>query len=249
MTQYGQTRAEHNAEQRAHFAVAAADNPRMRPADTPYVQRHVDRMLAWADLSRKDHVLDIGCGMGKFTIPMLRRGYRVDGLDLSPELLQELRAHLRPDERPDLHCIDLAHVPDELVGRHDAAIGFFVLHHLQKLDVAFRALRQYVRPGGRVAFLEPNAFNPLYYIQITVTRGMSWRADRGVVRMTQGRLMRALTDAGFVNVEARREGMLPPVLANRPWAHGLEGALDRISMLRPIAAFQLVRAVSPGPIT
>lgn len=237
---------DHNARQRAHFAIEAADNPRMRPSDTPYVQRHVDRMVAWADLRPDERILDIGCGMGKFTLPLLRRGFQVDGLDLSPELLDQLRAHLRPEEAPDLACTDLLDVPAHMEGRYDVVVGFFMLHHLLDLTQCFRAMHRYLRPGGRVAFLEPNALNPLYYLQITFTPGMSWRSDRGVTRMTQRRLTTALASAGFVDVAGHREGMLPPFVANRPRGRELEDRLDRARVLEPVSAFQLVRGVSPG---
>lgn len=238
----------HNRVQRAHFAVEAADNPRMRPADTPYVHRHVDRMVRLAGLGQDERILDVGCGMGKFTLPLLRRGFDVEGLDLSPELLQVFRDHLRPGEDPALHCADLLSPPDELHGRYDVVVGFFMLHHLIDLTIAFRQLRQVLRPGGRVAFLEPNGRNPLYYAQITLTPGMSWRSDHGVVRMTQRRLTGALVDAGYDDVRGHQEGALPPALLNRSWGPRVEDAVDRITVLRPLGAFQLLCGVSPGPV-
>ena len=37
-------------------------------------------------------VLDIACGTGNVTIPLARRGARVTGLDMTPNLLEEARA-------------------------------------------------------------------------------------------------------------------------------------------------------------
>ena len=34
-----------------------------------------------------------------------------------------------------------------------------------------------LRPGGRVAFCEPVAWNPLYYLQIALTPGMSFSGE------------------------------------------------------------------------
>lgn len=31
-----------------------------------------------------------------------------------------------------------------------------------------------------MAFLEPNAFNPLYYFQITLTPEMRWEGEKGI---------------------------------------------------------------------
>src|SRR5687768_3180993 len=33
-------------------------------------------------------VMDAGCGTGRYAIELARRGYRVDGIDVSPELVE-----------------------------------------------------------------------------------------------------------------------------------------------------------------
>jgi 2-polyprenyl-3-methyl-5-hydroxy-6-metoxy-1,4-benzoquinol methylase len=235
----------HNAVQRRHFARDPEQNPRMRPADTPYVQRHLDRVIRLGRIRPEDRVLDVGCGMGKFTLPLLARGYDVEGLDLSPDQLARLQARLPEGRTVPLHCRDLADVPPELVGRFDVVTGFFMLHHLLDLTASFRAMRSYLRPGGRVCFVEPNAFNPLYYLQITFTPKMSWKSDKGVLQMTRKRLTRGLQQAGYTDVVVERCGMLPPVLANRPWGRRFEDAVDRLGVLKPVSAFQVITAVSP----
>ena len=58
-------------------------------------------------------------------------------------------------------------------------------------------MRQLVKPGGRVAFLEPNPLNPLYYIQMAVMPGMSWEGDGGIVRMRPRRVLGAMQAAGL----------------------------------------------------
>ena len=237
--------AAHNQAQLDHYAADPAGNPRIRPVDSPYVRRHVQRMIDFAGLRPGEEILDVGCGAGKFTLPLLRGGLSVAGVDLSPELLDIVGQQLAPGEELERHCADLLHLPAALSGRFDAVVGFFVLHHMVDLEAAFRALRGVLRPGGRVAFLEPNGLNPLYYLQITFTPGMSWRADRGVARMTQGRLTSALRDAGFTDVRADRQGALPPMLLNRRWGPAAEDALGRVRPLRRFAAFQLVGATAP----
>ena len=40
---------------------------------------------------RKLKILDVGCGVGRFTIPLARNGHEVVGLDLSARMLQQAR--------------------------------------------------------------------------------------------------------------------------------------------------------------
>jgi SAM-dependent methyltransferase len=235
----------HNTVQRAYYAGDVWRNPRMRPASSNYVHRLADRLTRFGGLSTSERVLEVGCGMGKFTLPLLERGYALEGIDLSADLLAQLRTYLPAGRTVQLHCGDALDPPSEMQGRWDAVIGFFTLHHLVDLRTAFRALGTYLRPGGRLIFLEPNAYNPLFYLQITLTPGMRWRAEKGLLRMTRRQLVAALHDTGFHDIQCERFGMLPPAVMNRSFGPRLEDAIGRLAIIRPVAAFQLVRATVP----
>jgi SAM-dependent methyltransferase len=60
-------------------------------------------------------VLDVGCGTGKSFLPLVRRGYRVTGCDISPEMLAEARRAVPDDVR--LVEADMRELPD--LGRYD----------------------------------------------------------------------------------------------------------------------------------
>ena len=42
-------------------------------------------------ISQKHRILDVGCGYGRITIPLAKMGYQVEGIDLSPNLLEEAK--------------------------------------------------------------------------------------------------------------------------------------------------------------
>lgn len=55
----------------------------------------VDRIEAFASLTPPMRVLDIGCGNGRHSIEMARRGYQVVGIDIARLYLSQARENLR----------------------------------------------------------------------------------------------------------------------------------------------------------
>ena len=229
----------HNRAQIEYFE--RAGKHAMRPTDSHYVQRQVDQLVAFAGLSQGDRVLDVGCGMGRYTFALADRGLAVEGLDLSEALLERFRHFDAGRYNIPLHCGDILDPPDGLTGEFRAVVGFFTLHHLHDLDACLRSMRALVEPGGRIVFLEPNPLNPLYYIQMLVVPGMSWSGDKGLLDMRPRRVSAAMRGAGLERPSLRRFGFFPPFVINRSWGPPLETALERVPVWRPVLPFQLFR--------
>jgi SAM-dependent methyltransferase len=231
--------AEHNRLQIEYFEHAGKEA--MRPTSTPYVERQVDTLVGFAGLAAGDHILDVGCGMGRYTLPLAERGLAVEGIDLSRTLLDRLAAFNAGRHEIPLHCADILELPGSLDGTFDAAVGFFTLHHLRDLPASFAAMARLVRPGGRIAFLEPNPLNVLYYIQLAVAPGMSWRGDKGILNMRPRTVFGAMEEAGLTSPTLERFGLFPPFAANRPLGARLERCLERVPLWQRLLAFQLLR--------
>jgi 2-polyprenyl-3-methyl-5-hydroxy-6-metoxy-1,4-benzoquinol methylase len=241
MTELDRTTLErHNRAQLEYFE--RAGRHAMRPTDSSYVRRQVDRLVAFAGLGAGERVLDVGCGMGRYTFALADRGLAVEGLDLSETLLERLREFDAGRYGIPLHRADVLAPPAELHGRFDAVVGFFTLHHLHDLTGCLRATRSLVQPGGRVVFLEPNPLNPLYYVQMLVVPGMSWSGDRGILSMRESGVFRAMEAAGLENPAAERFGFFPPFVVNRAFGPRLEDAFERVRLWRSVLPFQLFRA-------
>ena len=233
----------HNAVQRSYYEDRnRTQNHRMLVQQTPYVMNHVDQMLAFSGIKAGQKVLDVGCGMGKFTIPLEQRGIDVDGFDLSPRLLEELEAQAGPQSGIKTHCGDLLATNKSLWGQYDHVVGFFMLHHLFDLEQAMKQIAPFLKPGGQAVFLEPNPLCALFYIQITLAPTMSWKAEKGILKLTQGNTRRCMQAAGFQDVAFKRYGILPPVMRNTGIGAGFERLYDKIAPLRPFSAFQMARA-------
>ncbi len=230
----------HNEFQRAYFEGSVKRT--MVPADSRYLRRQADELLRLAAVRSDERVLEVGCGMGRYTLLLARRGIRVEGLDLSPVLLDRLRAYGGGRPPVPLHCGDIEDPPAALLGCFDVVLGFFVLHHVKDLAKSFDGMVRLLKPGGRVVFLEPNPYNPLFYIQILATPGMTWRGDGGIVRMRRAVIFDALTRAGFSQPRMRRFGFFPPFLANARFGGRVESGLERFWLWRSLLPFQLFRA-------
>jgi SAM-dependent methyltransferase len=107
-----------------------------------------------------EHICDFGCGSGEMACRLGRLGYRVTGLDVSPDLIEVARERARlegVEDRVQFIVADGASAP-LTEGAFDAVLAMSVVHHMP-IDEALNALERLLRPGGRIAFLEPVAYS------------------------------------------------------------------------------------------
>jgi cyclopropane fatty-acyl-phospholipid synthase-like methyltransferase len=233
------SREDHNRLQREYFE--AADKRTMVPASSPYVWRQVRRMLEYAGVERGHSVLEVGAGLGRYSVPLLEEGHRLTCLDLSPAMLKKLREKAAPRDLPVIAC-DAADVDRHTRERFDRVVGFFFLHHVHDLGPVFQGLSRVMEPGGVAAFCEPVAHNPLYYVQIAVTPHIHWWAERGILGMRESVVFAAMRSAGLEETASATFGFFPPLLTNTGLGAHLEDALMRLGFLRPLHAFRIFRA-------
>src|SRR3990170_1382375 len=97
----------------------------MIPRTTPYISRHVKKLIEFSGIKPGDKVLEVGCGMGRYTFTIAERGIDVEGLDLTEFLLDRFREYDGGRYNIPVYCTDIAEPPSELYNRYDAVLGFF----------------------------------------------------------------------------------------------------------------------------
>jgi SAM-dependent methyltransferase len=95
-------------------------------------------------------VLDVGIGTGRGSLPLLRRGRTVTGIDSSQAMLDEAR-RLAGDSPIDLRVGDITAVPCD-AGAFDDVFSLNVLVHFPNWQDAVAGWQRLVRPGGTIAF-------------------------------------------------------------------------------------------------
>lgn len=234
---------DHNRYQRDYYE--SRHKPNMQPSGSPYVLRQLERTIQTAGLSAERPLLEVGAGLGRYTLPLLERGFSVTALDLSPVMLETLDRTAGNRRLTTVAC-DLAEAGQRLHEPFSQAVGFFTLHHMHDLDSIFRGLSEVLTPGATVAFCEPNAFNPLFYVQILITPGMTWRGDGGIVHMKRKEVLGAMRRAGFTDLALDRFGFFPPFVVNRAIGARIEEGLQSLRALRQLTAFAIFSGRWPG---
>lgn len=128
------------------------------PAGRRRAERRAEMLLAGAALGPGRRALEIGCGTGVFLEQVAACGAELRGLDLSQDLLVRARQRVGGLANVRLTCGNAEQMPFP-TGTFDAVYGSSVLHHLN-LERSLGETLRVLKPGGRIAFAEPNIWNP-----------------------------------------------------------------------------------------
>jgi SAM-dependent methyltransferase len=118
--------------------------------DEIFTDSELDFLLG--KIHAEDEVLDMGCGTGRFTIPLAERVRSVSGLDLSPMMLATARKKLADKGlEADLREGDMAALPFADAS-FDVVVSMLALMHIPRADrqQVFREVARVLRPGGRL---------------------------------------------------------------------------------------------------
>lgn len=177
---------------------------------------------AWKDWLEAKTVLDVGCGIGRFTTAFLDRGATVIGVDGDLDSLRRCAWHAanRPGKL-DLHWSSVHNLPDCQV---DLVICAEVLCYVPKATEVLQAMADRLRPGGALL--------------IAVEGRWGWACSEDA---PAGALATALAGDGVIDVPGERwvrtyreedlvsalEGAGLQVQQTHPMLYVLDGPLER----------------------
>lgn len=217
------------------------------PSGRRRAQRRASLLVEQAGLAPGVRALELGCGSGIFLEMAAASGARIRGLDLSQDLLAKARARLASVANASLDCGNAEQAPYR-DATFDAVYGSSVLHHLslpRALAETFRVLR----PGGRIAFAEPNILNPqvavMFHLGLTKRYFGVSPDERAFSRF---RAAAALREAGFEAVSVRPFDFLHPATPAGliDAVSGLGQVVERLPLVREVAGSMLISARRPA---
>jgi 2-polyprenyl-3-methyl-5-hydroxy-6-metoxy-1,4-benzoquinol methylase len=133
--------------------------------------------------SGKITILDAGCGQGRISLPLMKEGHRVTGIDLSPEAVDAARRNRESQGiSGDFRVLDITASPGEFPDNFfDCVICTEMIYMVEDPGEVIRTFSRIVRPGGLVIV----SFRPkMYYLLLSVQNG-SW-GDLETISHTKG---------------------------------------------------------------
>jgi SAM-dependent methyltransferase len=112
----------------------------------------------WLDVQPGTRVLDVGCGVGRWSRLLAAQGARVTGVDLSPTMIAQAQLRAAAEgvaDRCQFRVQDLSKL--DVGGQFDVVLGVTVLQHIlepELLRAAVRRMAAHLAPGGKMIVLE-----------------------------------------------------------------------------------------------
>jgi 2-polyprenyl-3-methyl-5-hydroxy-6-metoxy-1,4-benzoquinol methylase len=115
-------------------------------------------LAPWIGVAPRARVLDVGCGVGRWSSLLAARGAVVTGMDLSPTMIAEANRRAAANgvaDRCRFLVQDLAQL--DAGEKFDLVLGVTVLQHILDTDslrAAVQRMSDHLAPGGRMVLLE-----------------------------------------------------------------------------------------------
>ncbi|MBK8848007.1 MAG: class I SAM-dependent methyltransferase [Bacteroidetes bacterium] len=204
------------------------------PAGQVRATRRAQLLVAAAKIKSTDKCLEIGCGTGLFT-GKIYDDTRADitAIDISEDLLEEARTK-HPQNKFIIGDAMNLDFPDN---SFDVVFGSSVLHHLD-MQKSMSEIYRVLKPGGRIAFAEPNMINPQIFIQKNIPFIKKMLGDSpdetAIVRWSFATM---LQNIGYKEVVIYPYDFLHPIVPKPliSMVNGIGKAVEKIPILKEIA--------------
>lgn len=201
-------------------------------------ERHRE-LLRLLDVHAGCAVLDVGCGGGFLLTDLAAEinGITGVGIDASEALLAGARTRARAAGLPVTFAVGDAQALDFAGASFDRVMCSRVLMHLDDPAGAVREMARVLRPGGRVAIMEPDFDSAMIDSDdLGTTRAVVAALARSLRNPDMGRrLRRLLLDAGLADVEAVPSVAVLPRLGVADQQFGLLQQLENAVMAGAIS--------------
>ena len=171
-----------------------------------------DELMRLLGLLEGKRILDLGCGLGRFSVFLAKKGARVTGVDIGPDLVAASNILAKVNQVDcEFQTASIVSLPFESQ-TYDIVLGLCVLHHLSELDVskALSEAHRVLNEAGIAIFLEPvensKLFDLIQNLFRAGKRGSGYYRPSILQRRAWNDYVRSLDDRDMTSTELVSEG-------------------------------------------
>lgn len=188
---------------------------------TAYADHRVDlresrlkKVMALLREERRGALLDVGCAGGELSQLLAGAGWKVEGLEREPSLVESARGRGIP-----VHCVEFDREPFPWEpGTFDAVVAGEVIEHVIDTDHVLAEIARVLRPDGVLVITTPNLASFENRIRLLLGRYPMWMDHRvqgtGHLRYYTPRILRRQLEQHGFRVE-RHVGNWVPFIPQR----------------------------------
>ena len=193
-------------------------------------------------------VLELGCGAGAFTVPLLQAMPKIElhSVDISAACINAATRRAARFQNVRFITADILDLPP--LGLFDAVVGNGILHHLP-VEPALAIVGALLRPGGHLIFFEPNVLNPhVAFEKLVRPIGALLGNTPDERAFSRFYAIRVVANAGLAAASAKPIEFLHP--KTPPWllpaAVRITRLVERLPLLREFAGSLVISAEKPA---
>ncbi len=185
-------------------------------------------------------VLDVACGGGRITVPLLRRGFNVVGTDFVPEFEDKIRQH-EGEFHGDFSFVtsDMLALPfpDASFDAVTCINALVYLHDASEVRKCLSEMTRVLRPGGHLFITTWNLWHPLWGVSVVLNWLLHDGSDFGQTSpfwSTDKRLNNSKTRMFVASRSAIRDACPPEMSVEIATGRGFIGDRGLLSSFHPI---------------
>ncbi|MCF6150268.1 MAG: class I SAM-dependent methyltransferase [Candidatus Kuenenia sp.] len=213
--------------------------------------KEINDFFVFADLREGMQILEIGAGAGRFTLPLLRMGFKVTATEVSAKSLEELYTSATKENLLDKLILKETTFKEPIFNEEfDLVICGNVIHHfnhLQKKQIMSNIVLA-LKSGGKIVIFEPNAYHPLYlpwylFIELSGKNKGIWEVEKGIFKSTLSGIKKILLVNELKDIEIKMHTLIPLRLCKifYPFVK-INEVLENIPIINSFSAFIWVKA-------
>ena len=122
--------------------------------------KEVLKLVSWEN----KQILDVGCGTGKLSYLISKKGGNVKGIDYSKNAIKVAKTKYK---NPNLKY-ELMDVSKKILGKYDVIISVGTLEHMDNPYFMLKKLKNNLKPKGKIIITSPNWANLRGFILMTL---------------------------------------------------------------------------------